>query len=98
VDGEGRVSLSARFAAQGRHFGRVGDPPEAFAASQLWRELESLHRRIFVELAPCATCRHYPFCQGTFVDPSSTRPECGPWKATLDHLADTLGAQLRAGG
>jgi hypothetical protein len=97
VDAEGRVSLSPRFAAQGRHFGRVGDPPETLAASELWRSLETLHRRIFVDLAPCSTCRHYPFCQGLFVDPSSTRPDCGPWRACLDHVADTLGAE-RAGG
>lgn len=98
VDAEGRVSLSRRLAGQGRHFGRLGDPPEVLAASEPWRALETLPRRLFVELAPCSTCAHYPFCQGWFVDPSSTRPGCGPWKACLDLVADTLGAERRAGG
>ncbi len=95
VDGDGRVSLSARWAEKGAFFGRVGDPLDRLQQSEPWRWLESLHRRVFVETARCATCRHYLFCKGFFLSPASPEPACGAWRACLDRVADTLAPSQR---
>jgi hypothetical protein len=96
VDTDGRVSLSRRWAEREAFFGRLGDPLERLRASDAWGWLASIERRVFLEMRPCCTCRHYLFCKGFFLDPASGAPDCAPWRACFDRVADAANAQKRA--
>ncbi len=96
VDKEGRLSLSRRWAARGTFFGRLGEPLETLRASQAWAWLASIESRVFLEMRPCCTCRHFLFCKGFFLDPATGAPECAPWRACFDRVADAAIAQRRS--
>jgi len=96
VDVEGRVSLSERWAAQGRFFGTVRDDLDAFEASALWKELAAWRRRVFAELTPCATCAHFPSCGGFWLAGGSDAQVCRGWQAAFGMLADAWRAHRDA--
>ena len=88
VDGEGRVSLSERWARRGRFFGTVRDDLDVLETSDLWRELAGWRQRLFAEVRPCATCAHYPACGGFWLADGSEADACRGWQAAFDLLAD----------
>ena len=96
VGKDGAISLSRRWAARGMSFGRLGDPLETLRASEAWGWLASIERRVFVGLGPCCTCRHWLFCKGFFLDPASGAPDCAPWRACFDRVADAAADQRRS--
>ena len=84
------MSLSERWAGQGRFFGTVRDDLDAFEASDLWRELAAWRQHVFVEVdrLPCATCAHYRACGGFWLADGSAATACTGWQAAFGLLTD----------
>lgn len=83
VDRESRVSLSARWAAQGRFFGTLDDDPDDYETSDLWREVASWRERVFTEMGVCSTCEHFPACGGFWLADGSDASVCAGWQRAL---------------
>ena len=88
VDVEGRVSLSERWAKQGRFFGTVRDDLDVYEASDLWRELATWRQHVFAEVRACATCAHFPPCGGFWLADGSEEAACSGWQAAFQLLSD----------
>lgn len=87
VDREGRVSLSARWAARGRYLGTVADDLDVFEASDLWRDVASWRERVFADVGVCSTCEHFPACGGFWLAYGSDEDACRGWQHALGLLA-----------
>jgi hypothetical protein len=96
VDAENRVSLSPRWARAGRYFGRVGDGPETYRASELWRHVAGHEDRCFTDLTPCATCPHFRYCRGFFRAGVEDEEDCAPWRNAMDQIVEAWHANQEA--
>jgi len=86
VDREGRVTLSARWAAQGRFFGTVDDDVLDLEASDLWKHVASWRERVFGSVGACSTCEHFPACGGFWLADGSPDDACAGWQRALGRL------------
>ena len=68
----------------GRHMQQNEGP----SSSDLWRELAGWRQRVFAEMAPCATCAHYPACGGFWLADGSDVDVCRGWQNAFGMLAD----------
>jgi hypothetical protein len=95
VTAEGRVSLSAAGAEQGRFYGDLAAGAAAWRASPLWREATSFADRVFAGAHACAFCPHWAACRGCFRLPDPARDACAGWRAAFDEVRQS-GRAVRA--
>jgi len=64
ISRDGRASLSARWAARGRVYGRAGAGIAGWQTSAFWREVVEYRRGLFSRLESCAVCEVFALCGG----------------------------------
>lgn len=87
IDDERRVTLSPRWAEQGRFFGSADDSDAALRESALWTELSGLRDAMFIQQKPCAFCAHFPCCAGFWTTTTRAGETCAMWQRIMDRLA-----------
>lgn len=98
VDGQERVSLSARWATRGEFFGTIDTPWRQMRATPLWRRVAGLRREVFLSQTACAFCRHWSCCAGFWRTAVQGEALCGLWTELMDALAAAYAVRDEAGG
>jgi len=89
ITGEGKITLSKRWAENGRYFGSTNQSWDTLRTDKLFQKIQNPNKLFFAEQSECVFCPHFTQCGGYFKI-FNADADCKPWKKVFATLQEEI--------